>query len=160
VTIGGVSVGDHDLVGPALSERGLALSFWKVAIRPGKPLMFGRMSDAFVIGLPGNPAAAFVGARLFLVPLIWRLLGRWIEEAVRPVEARSTVALGANGARQRYLSSVSGLGRGSCLEVTPLPGQHSSQIAPLAAANCLLIRAPHAPALAAGSAVPILPIDV
>jgi molybdopterin molybdotransferase len=160
VTIGGVSVGDHDLVGPALSERGLVLAFWKIAMRPGKPLMFGRMGGAFVLGLPGNPASAFVGARLFLVPLIWRLLGRAAEEAIGPVQACSTVALEPGGTRQRYLNAVRRAGSGGRIEVTPLPGQHSSLIAALAAADCLLVRPPHAPALTAGSMVPILPLDV
>jgi molybdopterin molybdotransferase len=113
-----------------------------------------------VLGLPGNPASAFVGARLFLVPLIWRLLGRDAEKAIRPVEACSSVALEANGTRQSYLSAVCRIGSGGRVEVTPLPGRHSSLIGPLAAADCLLVRPPHGPALAAGSIVPILPLEV
>ena len=75
VTIGGASVGDHDLVAPVLEARGMALSFWKIAMRPGKPLMFGRLGQARVLGLPGNPVSSLVCARLFLVPLIRALLG-------------------------------------------------------------------------------------
>jgi molybdopterin molybdotransferase len=160
VTIGGVSVGEHDLVGPVLKERGLALAFWKINLRPGKPLMYGRMGAARVLGLPGNPAASLVGARLFLVPLIWRLLGRPAEQAVRPLPARAAVALEANGARQHYMSAVTRQTGGGLVEVEPLPGQHSSLIAPLAQADCLLIRPPHGSAVPAGGTVPILPLDV
>lgn len=159
VTIGGASVGDHDLVAPVLAERGLALAFWKINMRPGKPLMFGRLDGACVLGLPGNPASSLVCARLFLVPLIWRLLGRPAEEAVRAVEARLGAAVEANGPRQHYMRAVCARGGGLAV-VTPLPLQHSSLIAPLALADCLLIRPPHAPAVAAGSAVPVLPLDV
>jgi molybdopterin molybdotransferase len=160
VTIGGVSVGDHDLVGPALAARGLELAFWKLNLRPGKPLMYGRMGAARVLGLPGNPAASLVGVRLFLVPLLWRLLGRPAERAVRPLPARVAVALEANGARQHYMSAVSRRTGDGVVEVEPLGAQHSSLIAPLAQADCLLIRPSHASAVAAGNIVPTLPIDV
>jgi molybdopterin molybdotransferase len=159
VTIGGVSVGDHDLVGPVLAERGLALAFWKINMRPGKPLMYGRMGETRVLGLPGNPASSFVGARLFLVPLLWRLLGRPAEEAVRPVEARLGTALETNGPRQHYMRAVSRPGEGGVVDVTPLGAQHSSLITPMAQANCLLVRQPHAPAAAVGSTVPVLPLE-
>ncbi len=75
VTIGGASVGDHDLVAPALTARGMKLDFWKVAIRPGKPLLYGRLETSRVLGLPGNPVSALICARVFLVPLIRALLG-------------------------------------------------------------------------------------
>jgi molybdopterin molybdotransferase len=159
VTIGGASVGDHDLVGPVLAERGLALAFWKINMRPGKPLMFGRLGTTRVLGLPGNPASAMVGARLFLVPLIWTLLGRSAAACVRPVAARLAVGIEANGPRQHYMRAVSTPGDDGLLQVAALSAQHSSLTAPLAEADCLLIRPPHAAALAAGSTVPILPLD-
>jgi molybdopterin molybdotransferase len=158
VTIGGASVGEHDLVGPVLEERGMALAFWKIAMRPGKPMMFGRLGGARVLGLPGNPASAFVGARLFLVPLVWRLLGRPVEASLATVAARLGAAVEANGPRQHYMRAVSTPGAGDLPRVTPLPFQHSSLIAPLALADCLLIRTPHAPPAAAGSLVSILAI--
>jgi molybdopterin molybdotransferase len=159
VTLGGASVGEHDLVAPVLTGRGLALAFWKINMRPGKPLMFGRLGALRVLGLPGNPASAMVGARLFLVPLIWALLGRPAEASVRPVAARLAAPVEANGARQHYMRAVSAAGDDGLLRVTALPQQHSSLIAPLAEADCLLIRPPHAPALAAGSLAPMLRLD-
>jgi molybdopterin molybdotransferase len=159
VTIGGASVGDHDLVAPVLTARGATLAFWKINMRPGKPLMFGRLGGGCVLGLPGNPASALVGARLFLVPLVWTLLGRPVAACVQPTAARLAAPVEANGARQRYLTAVSAVGEDGCPEVTALPLQHSSLIAPLAMADALLVRAPHAPALAAGSLVPTLPLE-
>jgi molybdopterin molybdotransferase len=159
VTLGGASVGDHDLVAPVLAERGLALAFWKINMRPGKPLMFGRLGALRVLGLPGNPASATVGARLFLVPLIWALLGRPAQACVRPMAARLAAAVEANGARQHYMRAVSAPGDDALLRVAVLPFQHSSLIAPLAQADCLVIRRPYAPAQAAGSLVSILPLD-
>jgi molybdopterin molybdotransferase len=160
VTIGGASVGEHDLVAPVLKARGLALSFWKIAMRPGKPLMFGRLDGSRVLGLPGNPAAAFVCARLFLVPLIWRLLRRPVEASLTTHEARLGAAVEANGQRQHYMRAVSKPGPNGLLQVSPLPFQHSSLIAPLAQADCLLLRAPHAPPAAAGAPALVLPIDI
>jgi molybdopterin molybdotransferase len=159
VTIGGASVGEHDLVAPVLQARGLALSFWKIAMRPGKPLMFGRLDGSRVLGLPGNPAASFVCARLFLVPLIWRLLGRPAEASLATAEARLGTPVEANGPRQHYMRAVCRPGTDGFLQVSPLPFQHSSLIAPLAQASCLLVRPPHAPPAAAGSAVSILMLD-
>ena len=159
VTIGGASVGEHDLVGPVLKDRGMALAFWKIAMRPGKPLMSGRLGGARVLGLPGNPAASFVCARLFLVPLVWRLLGRPVEASLATVEARLGAAVEANGPRQHYMRAVSKPRADGLLQVSPLPFQHSSLIAPLAQADCLLIRPSHAPPAAAGAPVSILAID-
>jgi molybdopterin molybdotransferase len=159
VTIGGASVGEHDLVAPVLQTRGLVLSFWKIAMRPGKPLMFGRLGGTRVLGLPGNLAASFVCARLFLVPLIWRLLGRSVEARLALGEARLGAAVEANGPRQHYMRAVSRSGTDGIAQVVPLPFQHSSLITPLAQADCLLVRPPHAPPAAAGAHVSILPID-
>ena len=158
VTIGGASVGEHDLVAPVLEARGMTLSFWKIAMRPGKPLMFGRLGGSRVLGLPGNPVSALICARLFLVPLIHRLLGR-PEESARPLEARLAVALEPNGPRQHYMRAISKPCADGLPQVTPVRSQDSSLLSPLAEADCLLIRPPHAPAAAAGSPVPILPLD-
>jgi molybdopterin molybdotransferase len=158
VTIGGASVGDHDLVGPVLEARGMALSFWKIAMRPGKPLMFGRLGQARVLGLPGNPVSSLVCTRVFLVPLIRALLGMAANDA-HAMQARAGVALEANGPRQHYMRATSAPGSDSLAVVTPVRSQDSSLLAPLAQADCLLVRPPQAPAVAAGGLVPILPLD-
>ena len=153
VTLGGASVGDHDLVGAALAEKGMALDFWRIAMRPGKPLMFGRIGPMRVLGLPGNPVSSLVCALLFLRPLIEAMLGRpprdHSELAVLAVDVP------ANDSRQDYvrakLSGGDGLPR-----ATPLPIQDSSMLSALAAADCLLVRAPHAPAAKAGDSCRII----
>jgi molybdopterin molybdotransferase len=157
VTIGGVSVGDHDLVGRVLSLRGMALAFWTVAMRPGKPLMFGRLGQARVLGLPGNPVSALVCARVFLVPLIRALLGS--RDVTHARSARAAVPLEANGPRQHYMrATLRTEGDGVAL-VEPVRSQDSSLLAPLAEADCLLVRPANAPALDAGARVPVLPLD-
>src|SRR5947207_4918970 len=139
VTIGGASVGDHDLVGPVLEARGMALSFWKIAMRPGQPLMFGRLEPARVMGLPGNPVSSFVCTRVFLVPLLRALLGqRAIAE--RPIQASAGIALEANGPRQHYMRATTTAGAAGLAVVTPVRSQDSSLLAPLAQADCLLLR--------------------
>jgi molybdopterin molybdotransferase len=158
VTIGGASVGDHDLVGPVLAERGMALSFWKIAMRPGKPLMFGRLGPARVLGLPGNPVSALVCTRVFLVPLLRALLGRPAHDA-SPLQARAAMALEANGPRQHYMRATTRPGGDGMALVTPVRSQDSSLLAPLAQADCLLVRPPNAPAVSAGTLIPILPLD-
>ena len=158
VTIGGASVGDHDLVGPVLRARGMVLAFWKIAMRPGKPLMFGRLGAARVLGLPGNPVSSLVCARVFLVPLLRALLGEPVHDA-RPQQARAGVALEANGPRQHYLRATTAAGPDGQPVVLPVRSQDSSLLAPLAQADCLLIRPPHAPLAAPGALVPILPLD-
>ena len=156
VTIGGASVGDRDLVQPVLKERGLELNFWKIAMRPGKPMLFGRLNGMRVLGLPGNPNSCLVTARVFLVPLIYRLLGR----ADPPQAATAILAAGleATGPRQHYLLAVTE--PGSPPRVRALPSQDSGRISSLAAASVLIVRPPEAPALPAGAAVDILPIDL
>jgi molybdopterin molybdotransferase len=158
LTIGGASVGDHDLVGPVLQARGMALAFWKIAMRPGKPLMFGRLGSSRVLGLPGNPVSSLVCARVFLVPLIRALLGQPREDE-RPAQARAGLALEANGPRQHYMRATSAPADDGLPLVTPVRSQDSSLLAPLAEADCLLVRPPHAPAIPAGGLVPVLPLD-
>jgi molybdopterin molybdotransferase len=154
VTIGGVSVGDHDLVAPALKARGLALDFWKVAIRPGKPLLFGRLGPTRVLGLPGNPVSALLCARVFLKPLVRALLGV-AERAAQAETARLTHALEANGERLHLMRARLSRAADGALSVTALPSQDSSLLSALAAAECLIVRAPGAAAAAAGSLVEI-----
>ena len=158
VTCGGASVGDHDLVAPALEAQGMSLAFWKVALRPGKPIMYGRFGPSRVMGLPGNPASALICARVFLIPLIQALLG---DTAPRTAEqqARLAVPLDANGPRQHYMRAISSPASDGLALVTPVRSQDSSLLSVLAEANCLLIRLPNAPAAAQGTLVPILPLD-
>ena len=158
VTIGGASVGDHDLVGPVLRAHGMVLSFWKINMRPGKPLMFGRLGASRVLGLPGNPVSSLVCARIFLVPLLRTLLGEPAHDA-RPLAARLGVALEPNGPRQHYMRATTTLGSDGLCVVNPVRSQDSSLLAPLAEADCLVIRAPHAPLAPLGALVPILPLD-
>ncbi|MDE1147746.1 MAG: molybdopterin molybdotransferase MoeA [Azospirillaceae bacterium] len=159
VTTGGASVGEYDLVRKVLDAQGLVLDFWKIAMRPGKPLMFGRMGATPVLGLPGNPVSSLVCATLFLVPVLRRLQG--LEPAVRPT-ARAVLAapLPANDRRQDYLRATLAPGEGGGPPLAaPFRQQDSSMLSRLAAADCLIIRAPHAPAAVAGDGVDILPLD-
>jgi molybdopterin molybdotransferase len=155
VTSGGASVGEHDLVQRALAAEGLALSFWKVALRPGRPMMHGRLGAMHVLGLPGNPVSPYVCAFLFLVPLIRRLMGRTDIERL-PEPAVLGGDLPENDERADYLRATLTIGADGRPVATALPVQDSSMLAPLAAADCLLIRAPHAPAAPAGSPCTIL----
>jgi molybdopterin molybdotransferase len=158
VTSGGASVGDYDLVQKALAAEGLALSFWKVALRPGRPMMHGRLGAMHVLGLPGNPVSAYVCAVLFLVPLIRRLIGR------ADVEPRLEAALlgcdlPENDERADYLRATLAPGPDGIPVATAAKMQDSSMLTPLAQADCLLVRAPHAPAAKAGSRCDILRLD-
>uniref|UniRef100_UPI0035CC5F67 molybdopterin molybdotransferase MoeA n=1 Tax=uncultured Sphingomonas sp. TaxID=158754 RepID=UPI0035CC5F67 len=150
VTTGGASVGDHDLIRPALEAAGGSLDFWRIALRPGKPMLAGRLRDTIVLGLPGNPVSAFVTAILFLRPLIAHLSG-----AADPHPRRRTATLGealpANDRRQDYLRAQTRDQR-----VYSAARQDSSMLRTLARSDCLILRAPHAPAAAAGDSVEIL----
>jgi molybdopterin molybdotransferase len=155
VTSGGASVGDYDLVQEALAVEGLALSFWKVALRPGRPMMHGRLGRMHVLGLPGNPVSAYVCAVLFLVPLIRRLAGR------RDIVTESDTAhlgcdLPENDERADYLRATLASGPDGIPIVTPAPVQDSSMLMPLARADCLLVREPHAPPAKAGERCSII----
>src|SRR6266699_6981303 len=144
VTSGGASVGDYDLVQRALAAERLALSFWKVALRPGRPMMHGRLGPMHVLGLPGNPVSAYVCAVLFLLPLIRQLAGR---SDVAPVTESAVLGcdLPANDERADYLRATLAIGPDGVPIATPAPVQDSSMLMLLARADCLLVREPHAP---------------
>jgi molybdopterin molybdotransferase len=158
VTTGGASVGDHDLVGPVLTARGMAMDFWKIAMRPGKPMLFGKLGTQRVLGLPGNPVSALICGRVFLMPLIDRLLGRDTSPWA-PVRARLTEALEKNGPRQHYMRAVTSHDANGVLLVTPQLSQDSSLMSPLAASNALIVRSIDALALGAGDEADVLPMD-
>ena len=154
VTTGGASVGEHDLVQKALQAEGLDLSFWRVALRPGRPMMHGRLGALQVLGVPGNPVSSYVCSVLFLVPLIRRLSGR--NDIERPREsARLGRDLPENDEREDYLRATLTFGAEGPV-ATPISTQDSSLMASLSRSNCLVIRPPHAPAAAAGSLCIIL----
>jgi molybdopterin molybdotransferase len=159
VTSGGASVGDHDLVQQALAGEGLALSFWKIAMRPGRPMLHGRLGATHVLGLPGNPVSAYVCAFLFLVPLIRRLVGRTDLDR-KPEQAVLGGDLPQNDERSDYLRATLAVGPDGSQVATALLSQDSSMLVPLAAAECLLIREPHAPAAKAGSPCSILKLGL
>ena len=154
VTSGGASVGEHDLVREALAADGFELDFWQIAMRPGKPLMVGRYRGTAMIGLPGNPVSTLVCALLFIKPALDRLSGTAAEPET--AIARLAVALAKNDRRQDYLRSRLSRGADGELEVSPFEIQDSSMMRLLADAECLVVRPPHAPALAAGNIVPII----
>ena len=158
VTSGGASVGEHDLVQRALRAEGLDLSFWRVALRPGRPMMHGRLGPMQVLGVPGNPVSSYVCAFLFLVPLIRRLAGR-ADLTPTPEPARLGHDLPVNDERADYLRALLTAGPDGPI-ATPLPVQDSSLMAPLAQAGCLLIREPNAPAAKAGSPCVILKLGL
>lgn len=157
VTIGGASVGDHDLVGPVLGQRGMKLDFWNIAMRPGKPLMFGKLAGQRVMGVPGNPVSSMICARVFLVPLIRRLLGV-TDHGFGTRSAMLTVDMPANGPRQHYARAIVETSNGG-ETVRPVSSQDSSLIAALARSNALIVQAPHAPRTSAGTIVEVLLLD-
>ena len=157
VTTGGASVGEHDLVQTAFSKEGMVLSFWKIAMRPGRPLMHGKIGAMHVLGLPGNPVSSYVCAFLFLVPLIRRLSGRTdLARSAEPALLGSDLA--ENDERADYLRATLRV-EADGLIATPFSAQDSSMMAPLAKADCLLIREPHAPAAKVGSECVILRLN-
>jgi molybdopterin molybdotransferase len=155
LTTGGASVGDYDLIQRGLAAEGLALSFWRVALRPGRPLMHGRLGAMHVLGLPGNPVSAYVCAFLFLVPLLRRLAGRGDLHAP-PESATLGCELPANDERADYLRATLAPGPDGSPVASPVKVQDSSMMAALAKADCLVIREPFAPAAPAGSRCAIL----
>jgi len=157
VSIGGASVGDYDLVQKAFAAEGMTLSFWKIAMRPGRPLMHGRLGAMQVLGLPGNPVSSYVCALLFLVPLIHRMTGR--TDLTPPIEsALLGCDLPANDERADYLrATLKAAAKGPI--ATPFPVQDSSMMVPLAQADCLVIREPYAPAAQAGTCCRIVKFE-
>lgn len=137
VTIGGASVGDHDLVGPVARELGLEPAFWKIAMRPGKPLMAGRLGASILLGLPGNPVSAIVCAQLFLLPLLAHLQGLPGMHEVR--KARLTQPLEANGPRAHYMRARLDH-RSETMGIAPMGKQDSALLSILTEADALLIR--------------------
>ncbi len=160
VTIGGVSVGDRDLVRRLLPDHGFKTRFWRIAIKPGKPLLFGHIGSTAMIGLPGNPVSALVTALLFVVPALLRLQGMPVTAcSPRPLLAELREDLPANGSRRAYLRGVSRWEDGTAT-VRPLVVQDSAHLSSLAAADVLIRREAHAPAAGAGEMVPVLPLSV
>ena len=155
ITTGGASVGDHDLVKASLEAEGVAMAFWRIAMRPGKPMMHGRLGAVRVIGLPGNPVSSYVCAFLFLAPLIRALSGQTVIHHA-PETALLGRDVGANDQREDYLRARLELRGDGVLIATPVDHQDSSLLGNLAAARALVIRSPFAPAAAAGSACDIL----
>jgi molybdopterin molybdotransferase len=158
VTTGGASVGDHDLVIEGLKSRGMQLDFWQIAMRPGKPLLFGRLGPVGVLGLPGNPVSAMVCAILFLLPALHRLSG--LPAAPPPVsQAIAGAALNANDHRADHLRATISTDATGRVIATPFPVQDSAMLRRLALADALILRAPHAPAVPEGTEVPVIRLD-
>ncbi|MGI9408267.1 MAG: molybdopterin molybdotransferase MoeA, partial [Hyphomicrobiaceae bacterium] len=163
VTIGGASVGDHDLVHRALEGLGVDLAFWKVAMRPGKPLMYGRRKigdrTQHILGLPGNPVSGMICGRVFLVPLLDALLCREEEmEQARALMLPLAAPLPQNGARRHYMRGRYVFENGT-REVVAVESQDSSLMHLLAQSDCLIVRRRGARAAAAGELVDVLPLD-
>ncbi|NTS34003.1 molybdopterin molybdotransferase MoeA [Phyllobacterium sp. BT25] len=154
VTLGGASVGDHDLVQPALAARGMVLDFWKIALRPGKPLMFGRLDGTRILGLPGNPVSSLICAHIFLVPLIRAFSGLAHEPNMRSAELGTDMAM--NDQRQDYVRARVLRQPDGTLVATPFALQDSSMLKFFVEANGLIVRKPFAPAAPAGSPCEVL----
>lgn len=157
VTTGGASVGDHDLVQSVLGELGFELDFWRIAMRPGKPLIFGTIGDTPVLGLPGNPVSTIVCALIFMLPAIEKMLGVSVSAQPR-LTARLKTPLGENDQREDYLRATLEHDENGGLLAVPFGKQDSSMLSRMAKADCLIIRAPHAPPAAAGDVVEYLPL--
>jgi len=158
VTTGGASVGDHDLVMSGLQARGMTLDFWKIAMRPGKPLLFGALGATPVLGLPGNPVSALICAILFLLPAMQRLSGL-PAAAPATVLARLATPLAANDRRADYLRATLAADSAGRLVATPIASQDSAMLRRLAQADALILRPPQAPALAEGADIPVIRLD-
>ena len=155
ITLGGASVGDHDLVQGALKAQGFAMDFWRIAMRPGKPLMFAAKDRARVLGLPGNPVSTMVCALLFLKPAIDRMLGQ-AGDLVGTVPARLAVDVKMNDTREDYVRSTLSRAADGSLTVTPHPVQDSSMLSVLAASDAFMVRPTHDPARKAGEVVQVI----
>jgi molybdopterin molybdotransferase len=158
VTTGGVSVGGRDLVLGALEGIGLAVDFWQVAMRPGKPLLFGRLGRVPVLGFPGNPVSTLVCAVIYLRPAIEAMLGAAPETRPAPTALLGT-DLGPNDHRQEYLRAQLSYDSQGNAVATPFARQDAAMLSYLAGADCLVVRPPHAPAAKAGARVSIIPLS-
>ncbi len=156
VTLGGASVGDRDLVKAALARKGMELEFWRIAMRPGRPLIHGRLGDMMILGLPGNPVSAMVAGIVFLVPLVRALCGDPAAHLLASEPAVLGAALPANDGRKDFLRAALTMREADLPIATAFDQQDSSLLRVLAMANCLLIREPHAPAAEAGAPCRIL----
>jgi molybdopterin molybdotransferase len=159
VTLGGASVGDHDLVKPALARQGMELNFWKIAMRPGKPVLHGRLGPMIILGLPGNPVAAFVAGIVLLVPLLRALCG---DPDARRDESEPAIlgkALRNNDSRQDYLRATLRPSETGLPVAIPFEVQDSSLLRILAQSQCLVVREPHAEPAAAGDLCRIVRLD-
>lgn len=159
VTTGGASAGDHDLVKRSLEAEGTEIAFWKIAMRPGKPMMHGRLGPMRVIGLPGNPVSSYVCAFLFMVPLL-RALSGMTDVTHRRERAVLDAELAANDQREDYLRAHLRFGQDGRLTAMPVDRQDSSLLARLSAASALIVRPPHATKAAAGEVVEILKLPL
>ncbi len=159
VTTGGASVGDHDLVQAGLAHQGFVLDFWKIAMRPGKPMIFGRLGDMPVLGVPGNPVSACVCSVLFMIPVIAKLAGL-LEEVPQTVAATLGGPVRANDHRADFIRARLSHGPDGGLIATPFARQDSALQTVLARAGALVLRAPLAPPLEAGAAIRIIRLDV
>ncbi len=163
VTTGGASVGQHDLIREALDKKhlgpmGLDLNFWKIAMRPGKPLIFGNLKDMPLLGLPGNPVSTMICGLIFLKPAIETMLG--LKPQQPPTRsARLTREIGKNDERQDYLRANYSVADDGELLVAPFERQDSSMMAILAKANSLIVRAPHDPPRSKGETVQIISLN-
>jgi molybdopterin molybdotransferase len=155
ITLGGASVGDHDLVQGALKAQGFAMDFWRIAMRPGKPLMFAAKDRARVLGLPGNPVSTMVCALLFLKPAMDRMLGQ-PGDLVGTVPARLAIDVKMNDTREDYVRSTLARAADGSLTVTPHPVQDSSMLSVLAESGAFLVRPAHDPARKAGDVVRVV----
>ena len=155
VTTGGASVGDFDLIQPGLAAHGFSLDFWQIAMRPGKPLLFGQLGPVPVLGLPGNPVSALVCGILFLVPALDRLLGL-PGSPPRAITARSGGPLQANDHRADHLRATITHDGNDGIVATAFDRQDSSMLNALYRADALILRAPQAPALAEGDEISII----
>jgi molybdopterin molybdotransferase len=154
VTLGGASVGDHDLVQSTLVESGMVLDFWQIAMRPGKPLMVGALDGMTVLGLPGNPVSSLVCSLLFLEPLL-RHLGS-LQPRDRSGQAKTVTALAPNDKRQDYVRARLTRGADGVLRAETFPRQDSSMMQVFAQSDCLIVRSPHAPTVEAGAVCDVM----
>jgi molybdopterin molybdotransferase len=159
VTLGGASVGDYDLVQKALVSSGMELGFWRIAMRPGKPLMHGRLGAVRVLGLPGNPTSSMVCSILFLRPLLRALHGEPEPGADPSQPGRLAVDLPANGVRQDYMRASLSHNAEGILVATPVTAQDSSLVKTMARADGLVVRPPHAAPAKAGDSCRVIPFQ-